>query len=160
MKLLIRLILNFCFVTIIAISAQAVTTDERLDDPVLEAQARDISKNLRCMVCQNQSIDDSNAELAKDLRLLVRERLVAGDSSEEVIDYVTNIYGEYVLLKPRMGMHTILLWISPLLLLVLAGLTALRVFKSQSSSVEIDIKTSALNLKQQSALDRLRDYQD
>ncbi|MEP3277378.1 MAG: cytochrome c-type biogenesis protein, partial [Stappiaceae bacterium] len=86
--------------------ALAVTPDEVLDDPVLEQRARDLSVNLRCMVCQNQSIDDSDAPLAKDLRVLVRERLVAGDTNEEVTDYLVSRYGEFVLLKPRFAWHT------------------------------------------------------
>lgn len=90
--------------------ALAVQADEVLADPALEARARDISAGLRCLVCQNQSIDDSNAPLAKDLRLLVRERLKAGDSNEEVIDFVVARYGEFVLLKPRLSRETLLLW--------------------------------------------------
>ncbi len=100
--------------------AGAVEADEVLKDPKLEARARAISAGLRCLVCQNQSIDDSNAPLAKDLRLLVRERLKAGDSDEEVVNYVVSRYGEFVLLKPKFGWHTLLLWVGPVLLLVLA----------------------------------------
>ncbi len=105
--------------------APAVQPSEMLVDPALETRARELSKNLRCMVCQNQSIDDSNAPLAKDLRLLVRERLKAGDSNTEVIDYVVDRYGEFVLLKPRFGWHTIALWGAPALLLVVGGLGVL-----------------------------------
>ena len=89
--------------------ALAVEPDEILKDPKLEERARAVSLNLRCLVCQNQSIDDSNAELAKDLRVLVRERLAKGDTNEEVTDYIVDRYGEYVLLKPRMGLHTMIL---------------------------------------------------
>jgi cytochrome c-type biogenesis protein CcmH len=103
--------------------AHAVNPDEVLADPALEARARALSAGLRCMVCQNQSIDDSNAELAKDLRLLVRERLKAGDSDGQVIDYLVSRYGEFVLLKPRLTAHTVLLWTMPLLLLAI-GLIA------------------------------------
>ncbi|MEP3598613.1 MAG: cytochrome c-type biogenesis protein [Stappiaceae bacterium] len=99
--------------------ALAVTPDEVLDDPVLEQRARDLSVNLRCMVCQNQSIDDSDAPLAKDLRVLVRERLVAGDTNEEVTDYLVSRYGEFVLLKPRFAWHTAILWfLGPAILLI------------------------------------------
>jgi cytochrome c-type biogenesis protein CcmH len=98
----------------------AVNPDEVLADPALEARARALSAQLRCMVCQNQSIDDSNAELAKDLRVLVRERITAGDSDEAVIDYVVSRYGEFVLLKPRLETKTLLLWGAPIVLL-LAG---------------------------------------
>lgn len=101
----------------------AVQPDEVLQDPVLEARARALSEGLRCLVCQNQSIDDSDAPLAKDLRILVRERLKAGDSDEEIIDFVVARYGEFVLLKPRFSAHTWLLWFATPLVL-LAGLAA------------------------------------
>lgn len=104
--------------------AFAVNPDEVLADPALEQRARALSAQLRCMVCQNQSIDDSNAELARDLRVLVRERLSNGDSDEAVIAYVVSRYGEFVLLNPRFEMKTLLLWGAPVLLL-LAGLAAL-----------------------------------
>jgi cytochrome c-type biogenesis protein CcmH len=99
----------------------AVQVDEILPDPVLEARARAISQDLRCMVCQNQSIDDSEAPLARDLRLLVRERLKAGDSDTQVVDYLVARYGEFVLLKPRLNWHTAVLWGAPLTILI-AGL--------------------------------------
>lgn len=102
----------------------AVTPDEVLKDSALEARARELSAELRCMVCQNQSIDDSDAPLAKDLRVLVRERLVAGDSDSEVIDYLVSRYGEFVLLKPRFAWHTILLWAAGPLALI-AGMFAI-----------------------------------
>ncbi len=101
--------------------AGAVQPDEVLADPALEARARMLSAELRCMVCQNQSIDDSDAELAHDLRVLVRERLTAGDSDEEVIDYVVSRYGEFVLLKPRFSLRNALLWGTPVLLLVIGA---------------------------------------
>lgn len=102
--------------------APAVQPDEVLDDPMLEARARALSAGLRCLVCQNQSIDDSDAPLAKDLRILVRERLKAGDSDEEIIDFVVSRYGEFVLLKPRLSPHTWLLWFAtPLVLLAALG---------------------------------------
>ena len=106
----------------LALPALAVGPGEILPDPVLEQRARDISAGLRCLVCQNQSIDDSDADLARDLRVLVRERLVAGDSDEQVRQYLVDRYGEYVLLNPRLNEHTILLWVAaPLLLLVGLG---------------------------------------
>lgn len=101
--------------------ALAVNPDEVLSDPALEARARTLSAQLRCMVCQNQSIDDSNAELAKDLRLIVRERLARGDTDTAVIDYVVSRYGEFVLLKPRFEGKTLILWGTPVLLLVAGG---------------------------------------
>src|SRR5580693_3594995 len=91
----------------------AVQVDEILPDPVLETRARAISHDLRCMVCQNQSIDDSEAPLARDLRLLVRERIAAGDSDAQVLDFLVARYGEFVLLKPRLEPHTYLLWLLP-----------------------------------------------
>ena len=94
-------------------AALAVQPDEILTDPALEGRARALSKELRCMVCQNQSIDDSDAPLAKDLRLLVRERLQEGDSDRQVIDFLVARYGEFVLLKPRLSLHTALLWFGP-----------------------------------------------
>ena len=105
----------------------AVNPDEVLDDPALEARARALSAELRCMVCQNQSIDDSNAELARDLRLLVRERLENGDSDAAVIDYVVSRYGEFVLLNPRLRGETLLLWGAPALIF-LAGSVAMVLF--------------------------------
>ena len=110
-----------------AFPAFAVNPDEVLSDPALEARARALSAELRCMVCQNQSIDDSNAELARDLRLLVRERLKNGDSDQAVIDYVVSRYGEFVLLNPRLRGETLLLWGAPVVLF-LAGATAMILF--------------------------------
>lgn len=121
-----RLLLAAAFV-LAAFPALAVNPDEVLSDPALEARARALSAQLRCMVCQNQSIDDSNAELARDLRLLVRERLKNGDSDEAVIDYVVSRYGEFVLLNPRLRGETLLLWGAPLVLF-LAGATAMLLF--------------------------------
>jgi cytochrome c-type biogenesis protein CcmH len=100
----------------------AVQVDEILPDPALETRARAISHDLRCMVCQNQSIDDSEAPLARDLRLLVRERLKAGDSDTQVVDFMVARYGEFVLLRPRMSWHTAILWAAPLTILVIGFL--------------------------------------
>ena len=116
--------LVLCLLLLLVPAAHAVGPDEILPDPVLEQRARDISAGLRCLVCQNQSIDDSDAELARDLRVLVRERLLAGDSDAEVEQYVVDRYGEYVLLNPRLGGHTLLLWLAGPVLLLL-GLGAL-----------------------------------
>ena len=103
---------------VLAGSAFAVEPGEMLDDPVLEERARDLSKGLRCLVCRNESIDESHAELARDLRILVRERLVEGDSDEEVIDFLVSRYGEYVLLTPQANGVNLILWIAgPVLLL-------------------------------------------
>ncbi|MBE7733639.1 cytochrome c-type biogenesis protein [Devosia faecipullorum] len=124
--------LLLCVLLAFSTPVLAVGPDEILSDPALEARARDLSAGLRCLVCQNQSIDDSDADLARDLRLLVRERLVAGDSNAEVEQYIVDRYGEYVLLNPRLGGHTILLWIAaPILLLI--GLGALFVARRSNA---------------------------
>ncbi len=128
----------------------ALSPDEILDDPVLEQRARDISAGLRCLVCQNQSIDDSDADLAKDLRVLVRERLVAGDSDEAVRQYLVDRYGEYVLLNPRVNGHTLLLWIAAPVLL-LAGLGTLLVTARRRRVAE-----AGLSAEEQAALDELK----
>ncbi len=106
------LILSLAMALLAACPAHAVEPDEVLQDPALEARARTISEGLRCLVCQNQSIDDSEAPLAKDLRLLVRERLKAGDSNEQIVDFIVARYGEFVLLKPRFETHTLVLWLA------------------------------------------------
>ena len=132
--------------------AYAVQPDEVLSNPVLETRARALSANLRCLVCQNQSIDDSDAELARDLRLLVRERLVAGDTDTEVIDYVVARYGEFVLLRPVMALHTIALWIAaPLLLLVGLVVLFLSIRRRRSDAA----KDVAMTTEEQKALERL-----
>ncbi|MEQ8255431.1 MULTISPECIES: cytochrome c-type biogenesis protein [Roseovarius] len=116
-----RLVLILC---LLASPLWAVQPDEILDDPALEERAREISSGLRCLVCRNESIDDSNADLARDLRLLVRERLVAGDSDEEVIDFVVDRYGEYVLLNPVASGSNLVLWLAGPVMLLLGGLLA------------------------------------
>jgi cytochrome c-type biogenesis protein CcmH len=105
-------------------AASAVQPDEMLKDPALESRARDLSRELRCMVCQNQSIDDSEAPLARDLRLLVRERLTKGDSDQQVLSFLVSRYGEFVLLRPPLEWHTLLLWGLPPAALV-AGIIGL-----------------------------------
>jgi cytochrome c-type biogenesis protein CcmH len=112
--------------------ALAVQPDEILADPALEGRARGLSKELRCMVCQNQSIDDSDAPLARDLRLLVRERLEQGDSDGQVIDFLVARYGEFVLLKPRLALHTALLWFGPPALLCGGALTLFFIARRRS----------------------------
>ncbi|UVC10367.1 cytochrome c-type biogenesis protein CcmH [Rhizobium sp. TH2] len=131
--------------------ALAVNPDEVLADPALEARARAISAELRCMVCQNQSIDDSNAELAKDLRVLVRERLTAGDTDDEVLAYLVSRYGEFVLLKPPLGFNTMLLWGMPVALLVIGGLVIFR----QAARRRRPLPTPALSDEEQKALDAI-----
>ena len=105
--------------------ALAVQPDEMLKDPALEKRARELSRELRCMVCQNQSIDDSEAPLARDLRILVRERIVKGDSDKQVLDFLVARYGEFVLLKPRFEMQTLLLWVLPPSVLLIGAIVLL-----------------------------------
>lgn len=132
-------------------TAHAVNPDEVLDDPALESRARDISAELRCLVCQNQSIDDSDAELARDLRVIVRERLVEGDTDEEVMDFVVARYGEFVLLKPRLSARNMLLWGTPLIGLAL-GLTAIFfLFRMRRSAAP----ASGLTAEEQEKLSRI-----
>jgi len=121
-----------CIVFLVTAPAFAVQPDEVLKDPRLEARARQISTGLRCLVCQNQSIDDSDAPLARDLRLLVRERLQVGDSDDQVIDFVVSRYGEFVLLKPRLRSHTWLLWFATPVLFLLAMLLIFLSYRRRS----------------------------
>lgn len=132
--------------------AWAVNPDEVLADPALEARARALSAQLRCMVCQNQSIDDSNAELAKDLRLIVRERLARGDADTAVIDYVVSRYGEFVLLKPRFEAKTLILWGTPVLLLVAGGGAMLLAARGRRQSRGTGVPLSA---EEEARLDQL-----
>lgn len=121
-----KFIVPFVTALLMASSVFAVLPDERLPDPALELRAREVSKALRCVVCQNETIDDSNAELAKDMRILVRERITAGDSNEQVLAYMVQRYGDFVLLKPRMTPETFLLWFGPFLVLIIGGVVVLR----------------------------------
>jgi cytochrome c-type biogenesis protein CcmH len=106
--------------------------EDRLADPAQETRARELSRELRCLVCQNQSIEDSNAPLARDLRRIVRERVVAGDSDRAVQDYLVQRYGEWVLLKPRFNAQTLLLWLGPVLLLMLGGGIVFALYRRQA----------------------------
>lgn len=120
-----------CLLVLVPLTSLAVMPGEALDDPRLEERARGITKNLRCLVCQNQSIDDSNAGLAKDLRVLVRERISQGDSDDQVLDFVVDRYGDFVLLTPPFKFQTILLWSSPLILLLIGVLFVWRSMNAQ-----------------------------
>lgn len=117
-----------------AVPAAAQHLEDRLSDPAQEMRARDLSRELRCLVCQNQSIEDSNAPLARDLRRIVRERVIAGDSDKAVLDYLVQRYGEWVLLKPRLNAQTLLLWLGPLLLLILGGGIIFALYRRQAKS--------------------------
>ena len=135
-------------------AAYAVEPGERHADPALEARARAISAELRCLVCQNQSIDDSNAPLARDLRVLVRERLSAGSSDSEVMRYIVDRYGEFVLLRPRFGLHTALLWLGPLALLSAVIFALLRRSRTRPSALAGDL-ARPLTADEQQRLDRI-----
>ncbi len=137
----------------IAAPVHAVQPDEILDDPALEARARDISQELRCLVCRNEAIDDSNADLARDLRLLVRERLVAGDTDAEVKQYVVDRYGEFVLLRPQFSAANAALWLAgPVIFLAGIAVAAIYVRRRRPAAPE------ALTPEEQAALERaLRD---
>jgi cytochrome c-type biogenesis protein CcmH len=115
-----RILLLILFLALTS-SAWAIGPDEMLQDQALEARARNIGQSLRCLVCQNQSIDDSDADLARDIRILVRERLTAGDSDQQVVSYIVSRYGDFVLLKPPMKPETWALWFGPISLIVIAG---------------------------------------
>ena len=131
--------------------AFAVNPDEVLSDPALEARARTISEGLRCLVCQNESIDDSNADLARELRVLVRERLLAGDTDEQAVQFLVDRYGEYVLLRPVVAPHTLLLWAAAPVLLIGGGLVLF--FASRRRRVAVE--AVALTPDEQRALDEL-----
>ena len=137
-------------VLVFAGAAQAVKPDEVLQDPALEARARALSEGLRCMVCQNQSIDESDADLARDLRILVRQRLVAGDADQQVMDYVVSRYGEFVLLKPRFDLRNALLWGTPALLLLVGGVFIVLTARSRRP-----LATKSLSADEQAALDAI-----
>jgi cytochrome c-type biogenesis protein CcmH len=134
----------------------AVQPDEIMPDAAKEARARELSRELRCMVCQNQSIDDSDAPLARDLRLLVRERIAAGDSNSQVIDFLVARYGEFVLLKPRFTSHTILLWLLPPLVLAGGGM-ALWAFgrRRGKGAIPPDAALLKLSAEEEARLERL-----
>ena len=134
-----------------AASAFAVQPDEMLPDPVLEARAREISRDLRCLVCQNQTIDDSDAPLARDLRLLLRQRLTEGDSNEQARQYLVDRYGDYVLLKPPFKKTTLVLWFGPLLLLLGGAAAAFAVYRQRRLKPAVD----TLSPEEKARLDRL-----
>ncbi len=136
---------------ILASSAFAVQPDEMLKDPALEARAREVSRDLRCLVCQNQSIDDSDAPLAHDLRVLLRQRLAAGDSDEQARKFLVDRYGDYVLLKPPLKKTTLVLWFGPAILL-LAGIgAAFAVYRQRKLKPVADV----LSAEEKARLDRL-----
>jgi cytochrome c-type biogenesis protein CcmH len=159
LSLAARLVAMLLLALALAGPAAAVNPDEVLDDPALEERARALSLNLRCLVCQNQSIDDSNAELARDLRLLVRERLVAGDSDDDVIDYVVSRYGEFVLLKPRFSVQTLLLWGAPLLVFLAGAVVMVLYARGRERAVATE-SVAALSQDEQAELAKVLEDRD
>lgn len=153
--LLLAFAVSVCFA---GPAALAVEPDEILSDPVLEKRARELSSEFRCVVCQNQSIDDSAAPLAKDLRLLVRERLKAGDSDEAVRSFVVARYGEFVLLKPPLSLHTLALWLAPFLVLLLGLGLGLRTILRRPDEAATVAAQKSLSAEEQARLqDLLKD---
>lgn len=143
----VRLLFTFLLV---ATPAFAVLPSEQLADPKLEARARAISSELRCVVCQNQTIDDSDADLAHDLRVLLRQRLKAGDTDQQAIAYIVDRYGDYVLLKPPFEAETLILWLGPLLVLVAGGAGVIIYLRRRR-----DAAAPALTAEDEARLDRL-----
>ena len=142
----------FALLLLLVAPARAVEPGEMLSDPVLEARARSLSEGLRCLVCQNQSIDDSQATLAKDLRLLVRERLKAGDTDQQVRTYLVDRYGDFILLKPPLRLGTLLLWGAPFMVLLGGGLAMVLNARRRSS---VEAVTAELSATEKAELDRL-----
>ncbi len=143
------------FLLALSFPAYAVQPDEVLQNLQLEQRARALSRELRCMVCQNQSIDDSDAPLARDLRILVRERLTAGDSDQQVLDFLVARYGQFVLLRPRFEWETSLLWLTPLVVLVL-GAIGVVLFVRRNAAAISEAATTSLTPEEEAKLARLR----
>ena len=137
---------------LLAAPALAVEPSEMLDDPVLEQRARELSAEIRCVVCQNESIDSSNAEIAHELRVLVRERLVAGDSDQEVLDYLVARYGDFVLLRPPVKPATYLLWFGPFAMLLIGVVAVFVFFRRQRAAAALP---PALSVEEEARLARL-----
>jgi len=130
----LRILASLCAVFMFASTGHAVQPNEVLKDPALEARARELSKDIRCLVCQNQSIDDSNADLARDLRVLVRQRLTQGDSNDQVMDYLVKRYGDFVLLSPPMKASTYLLWYGPIGIFILGAFGLIMFFRGRRAA--------------------------
>lgn len=150
-----RVLILLAMLVLAAAPAAAVQPDEMLADPGLEARARDISKELRCLVCQNESIDDSDASLARDLRLLVRERLVAGDSDAEVKGYLVDRYGEFVLLKPRFSAANAALWLTGPVVFLIGGAAAFAYMRRRKPRAAA--REAPLTPEEQAALEKILD---
>lgn len=121
-----RFWISFFILICLAPNANAVEPSEMLQDPALETRAREVSKHLRCVQCQNETIDESDAQIARDMRILVRQKITAGDSNEEILDYMVSRYGDYVLLMPRFQTNTLILWLGPFAVLLVGGLIVAR----------------------------------
>lgn len=147
-----RFFIAVAFILTTLPAAFAVQPDEILKDPALEARARVLSAQLRCLVCQNQSIDDSDAPLARDLRVLIRERLVKGESNTQVIDYLVSRYGEFVLLKPRLNSRTLLLWGGPFAILLIGSVM---LFLRRRKGSRLAVPEQALSAEEKARLDEI-----
>ena len=143
LRTLLRLVAAVFLVMSVIAPAIAVQPDEVLKDPALESRARALSRELRCLVCQNQSIDDSDADLAHDLRVLVRERLTAGDSDSQVVDFLVARYGEWVLLKPRFAWHNAVLWMTPVAVLIAGAVAMFMVLRRRRTAPVAAVPLSA-----------------
>ena len=154
-------LIGLALIFLTATAAFSVNPDEVLKDPLLEKRARALSQNIRCLVCQNQSIDDSNADLAKDLRVLVRERLTAGESDTEVLDYLISRYGDFVMLKPPFKGSTYILWFGPFLVFILAAIGLVIFFRRrQTQMATAGDAPTRLSSEERDRLTRLLDGDD
>ncbi|HZY50109.1 MAG TPA: cytochrome c-type biogenesis protein [Devosia sp.] len=149
-----RAILAALLLMWLALPALAVNPDEMLGDPALEQRARAISSGLRCLVCQNESIDDSDADLAKQIRIIVRQRLVAGDSDDQVRQYLVDRYGEFVLLRPVFALHTLILWAAAPTIIVIGAIVLIVAARRRNRTAQVG-GASALTPEEQRALDEL-----
>lgn len=149
-----RAILAALLLMWLALPALAVNPDEMLGDPALEQRARAISSGLRCLVCQNESIDDSDADLAKQIRIIVRQRLVAGDSDDQVRQYLVDRYGEFVLLRPVFALHTLILWAAAPVIIVIGAIVLIVAARRRNRTAQVG-GASALTPEEQRALDEL-----
>lgn len=155
------LALSLVIVVLTAFGAAAVNPSEVLKDPLLEKRARALSQNIRCLVCQNQSIDESNADLARDLRVLVRERLTAGDSDTAILDYLTSRYGDFIMLKPPFKGSTYILWFGPLLVFILAAIGLVVFFRRRQRQLATGADAPVrLSSEERDRLSRLLDKDD
>ncbi|WP_404382313.1 cytochrome c-type biogenesis protein [Caenispirillum salinarum] len=140
----------------VALPAGAVQPDEMLGDPALEQRAREVSQGLRCVVCQNENIDESNAELARDMRLIVRDRIVAGDSNEEIMQFMVDRYGDYVLLEPPFKASTYALWFGPAIFLLLAAGAGYAYYRNRTGGVPAEtVRPASLSAEERARLDAL-----